>query len=103
MLNAEANVEIDITAMDALQQLRTDLRKRGVTFAMAHVKQELLADLEKAGFVDEVGAELIFPTLPTAVAAYLRSYQKTHGELPKGVRQPRLPTDPLNGGNAPSP
>ena len=74
-----------------------------MTFAMAHVKQELLADLEKAGFVDEVGAELIFPTLPTAVAAYLHAFQKTHGELPKGVRQPRLPTDPLNGGNAPSP
>jgi SulP family sulfate permease len=103
VINAEANVEIDITAADALEQLRTDLHYRGLTFAMARVKQELRNDLTKAGLVDKIGADLIFPTLPTAVAAYLGAYETAHGQLPAGVRQLRLPTDPLEGGGLDQP
>ncbi|MFE6828444.1 hypothetical protein [Streptomyces sp. NPDC057690] len=32
--------------------------------------QDLLDDLEAYGLADRVGAERIFPTLPTTVAAY---------------------------------
>ncbi|WP_395729220.1 SulP family inorganic anion transporter [Nakamurella sp.] len=95
VLNAEANVDIDITAADALEQVRAELARRDVVFAMARVKQDLLADLQAAGFVDNVGADRIFPTLPTAVAAYLEAYRRAHGELPQGVRQSPLPNDPL--------
>ncbi|WP_043734884.1 SulP family inorganic anion transporter [Streptomyces zinciresistens] len=70
VLNAEANVEVDITALDALDELRRELGRRGVVFALARVKQDLLADLRAYGLADAVGADLIFPTLPTAVAAY---------------------------------
>jgi len=45
------------------------------TTAMARVKQDLRDDLIRAGLVDRVGVDLIFPTLPTAVAAYLDWYQ----------------------------
>jgi MFS superfamily sulfate permease-like transporter len=41
VLNAEANVEVDLTALDALDQLRIELNRRGITFAMARVKQDL--------------------------------------------------------------
>jgi len=98
VLNAEANVEIDITAADALDQLRAELRARGLTFAMARVKQGLRNDLAKAGLIDKIGTDLIFPTLPTAVAAYLNAYQVAHGQLPTGVRHPQLPTDPMEEG-----
>ena len=97
VLNAEANVEIDITAADALDQLRADLAARHVVFAMARVKQDLLADLRAAGFVEKIGAERIFPTLPTAVAAYLAHSRAAHGDLPPGARRPPLPPDPLTG------
>jgi SulP family sulfate permease len=73
LLNAEANVEIDITAVDAIDELRTELGRRGITFAMARVKQDLRDDLVAAGLVERIGADLIFPTLPTAVAAYRAS------------------------------
>ena len=95
VLNAEANVEIDITAADALEQLRQELDPRGIIFAMARVKQDLRADLVRAGLVETVGAELIFPTLPTAVAAYLHAYVERHGGLPPGVRPFSLPGDPM--------
>ena len=75
VLNAEANVEVDITALDAVDELRRELARRGVVFALARVKQDLLDDLEAYGLVDSVGADLIFPTLPTAVAAYRNRYR----------------------------
>ena len=45
LLNAEANVQVDITAIDALEELRQELAERGIVFAMARVKQELRDDL----------------------------------------------------------
>ncbi|MFI5469276.1 SulP family inorganic anion transporter [Streptomyces cacaoi] len=70
VLNAEANVEVDITALDAVDELRRELTHRGILFALARVKQDLLDDLEAYGLADTVGKDRIFPTLPTAVAAY---------------------------------
>jgi sulfate permease, SulP family len=82
LLNAEANVEVDITAIDALEQLRRDLVDRGVVLAMARVKQDLRDDLVAAGLIERVGADRIFPTLPTAVGAYREWYQHRHGLFP---------------------
>ncbi|MDH6611606.1 SulP family sulfate permease [Streptomyces sp. SAI-208] len=74
VLNTEANVEVDITALDAVDELRRELGRRGVVFALARVKQDLLTDLKAYGLADAVGPERIFPTLPTAVAAYRREF-----------------------------
>ncbi|MFJ2886833.1 SulP family inorganic anion transporter [Streptomyces sp. NPDC087305] len=79
VLNAEANVEVDITALDAVDELRRELAHRGVVFALARVKQDLLADLKAYGLVDSVGTDHIFPTLPTAVAAY-REWSGAHDQ-----------------------
>jgi MFS superfamily sulfate permease-like transporter len=70
VLNTEANVEVDLTALDAVDDLRRELTRRGIVFALARVKQDLLDDLQAYGLADSVGADLIFPTLPTAVEAY---------------------------------
>jgi sulfate permease, SulP family len=70
VLNVEANVEVDITGLDAVEWLRTELERRGVTLAMARVKQDLLDDLRAYGLADRIGPKRLFPTLPTAVAAY---------------------------------
>lgn len=70
VLNAEANVEVDLTALDVLDQLRAELESRGIDFAMARVKQDLRVMLEAAGLVDKIGEDRIFMTLPTAVEAY---------------------------------
>ncbi|KAA0118343.1 SulP family inorganic anion transporter [Mycolicibacterium sp. P9-22] len=72
VLNAEANVEVDITAMDALEKIRLECNRRGIVFAMARVKQDLREALRAAGMLDEIGSDHLFMTLPTAVAAYRR-------------------------------
>ncbi|WP_316772595.1 SulP family inorganic anion transporter [Streptomyces sasae] len=81
VLNTEANVEVDITALDAVDELRRELIARGVVFALARVKQDLLESLEAYGLAEAVGPDLIFPTLPTAVSAY-RQWLTEHPESP---------------------
>ncbi|WNO70264.1 sulfate permease [Streptomyces sp. AM8-1-1] len=81
VLNTEANVEVDITALDSVNALRRELTRRGVVFAMARVKQDLRDQLDAYGLSESVGPELIFPTLPTAVAAYRNwSHARRDGE-----------------------
>ncbi|MEC9322551.1 MAG: sulfate permease [Actinomycetota bacterium] len=74
LLNAESNVEVDLTALDALEQLRTECERRGIVFAMARVKQDLRDALAAAGLLDRIGPDLIFMTLPTAVEAYRQAH-----------------------------
>lgn len=78
LLNLEANVEIDLTAADMLEDLRTELVSRGIVLALARVKHDLAAYLDRTGFTDKVGPEHIFPTLPTALEGF-------------GLRQPPAP------------
>lgn len=85
LLNAEAIIEIDLTGVDALEEVRQTLADRGIIFAMAHVKQELRALLTTAGFVGKIGDERLFQTLPTAVAAYAQHYRAVHGTPPAGL------------------
>ncbi|WP_284228153.1 SulP family inorganic anion transporter [Mycobacterium antarcticum] len=73
VLNAEANVEVDMTALDALERLREELAGRGIVFAMARVKQDLHDALDAAGMLDKIGSDRLYMTLPTAVEAYERA------------------------------
>ncbi len=91
LLNAEANTEVDMTGVDALEEVRRTLAERGVVFAMARVKQDLREMLSAAGFLESVGEDRIFLTLPTAVAAYVDAYRDRHGVAPPGVHIPRPP------------
>ena len=102
VLNAEANVELDVTSADALEELRQELGGRGVVFGMARVKQDLRSELAAAGLVERIGSERIFPTLPTAVAAYVQAYTARHGAPPEGWQslapgQPGQPGQPPAG------
>lgn len=71
VLNVEANVHIDITAMDAIEALRVDLANRGVVFALVRVKRDVLDLLVAYGLADSIGRDLLFPTTPAAEEAYL--------------------------------
>lgn len=96
LLNAEANVEVDLTSVDALDELREELERRGVVLALARVKQDLRGDLSTSGFLDRVGQDRVFMTLPTAVAAYIQAYAGRHGHMPPGVVAPPVPQSPLD-------
>ena len=82
VLNAEAIVEIDITAADLLISLYDELKARGITLGMARVKQDLYLQLGRAGLLDRIGDRVYF-TLPTAISAFLERHSPF---LPDGGR-----------------
>lgn len=81
VLNVEANVEVDLTALDAVEQVRAELAARGIVFAMARVKQDLRVALDAAGLTTRIGPDHLFPTLPTAVEAFRAAHPEA-GEDP---------------------
>jgi MFS superfamily sulfate permease-like transporter len=79
VVNAEAIVEIDSTAAEMLLALQRELADQGVRLALTRVKRELFSQLEAAGVVARVGEEHLYPTIPTAVAAFARRGESKQG------------------------
>ena len=70
VLNVEAIAEIDITAADMWLELYDELQAQGITLALARVKQDLYAQLQRSGLLERVGAEHIYFTLPSAIEGF---------------------------------
>ncbi|BAY09694.1 solute carrier family 26 protein [Calothrix sp. NIES-2098] len=70
VLNTEAIAEVDITAIDTLGELHGELTSRGITFAMTRVKRDLYYQLQRSHLLQKIGAEHIYLTLHTAIAAF---------------------------------
>lgn len=87
MLNVEGNVEVDFTALEAVETLRDELGRDGTIFALdlrARPRQDdLLVRLEAFGLAAKIGPDLLFPTLPTAVAA-CQQWAAGHKQHPGG-------------------
>ena len=81
VLNVEANVEVDFTALEAMEAVRNEIIQRGAVFALARVKQDLLARLQAFGLAGKIGTERLYPTLPTAVEAY-QAWARHNGPQP---------------------
>jgi SulP family sulfate permease len=83
LLNAEANVQVDLTSADALGSLHDELAERGIELALARVKQDLREQLERIGLITHIGPERIYPTLPVALEAFERRHERP-GDQPGG-------------------
>jgi high affinity sulfate transporter 1 len=70
---AEPITDVDTTAADTLQQLLEELRHEHVTLAMAEVKDPVKDRLQRYGLVVAIGPDRFFPTIGTAVDAYVEA------------------------------
>ncbi|WP_103381613.1 SulP family inorganic anion transporter [Pseudonocardia dioxanivorans] len=70
VLDLEAVTELDLTAADALIAVARELAEDGIVLAAARAKRELVADLEAGAVLEAVDAARLYPTIPTAVAAF---------------------------------
>ncbi len=68
---AEPVTDIDLTAADMLAELLVELEAKGVTFAMAELKDPVGDRLKRYGLYERVGREHFFPTLGSAVDGYV--------------------------------
>jgi SulP family sulfate permease len=78
VLNTEAIVELDSTAVGTLYELCGQLSDQGIVLALVRVKQVLYRQLRRSGLLDRIGEEQIYFTLPTAIEAF----KNRCGEIP---------------------
>jgi SulP family sulfate permease len=71
VVSAEAITSVDSTAESMLRDLITVLRSRGVTLELARPKEPLREFLDRAGLLDEIGRDHIYPRVSDAVDAFL--------------------------------
>lgn len=87
VLNAEAWMFLDATAVDALKQLQSDLEDIHVTLCFARLKSREREIFDETGLTDQVGDSRFFPTVQSAVTAF-------------AGREPRRGPDHHNPGDA---
>jgi high affinity sulfate transporter 1 len=75
VLNTEAIVELDSTAVDTLDQLYQELSRRQIVFALARLKHDLRLELKRSRLLDKIGEENIYYTLPAAIEAFHQRHQ----------------------------
>jgi SulP family sulfate permease len=72
LINVEAVAEVDITASDGLAALHANLASQGIHLGLVRIKRELYKPLQRAGVIDLIGEDFLFPTLPVAEQAYIQ-------------------------------
>jgi sulfate permease, SulP family len=70
VLNAEAWMYLDATAIDVLRQLHSELQERGIVLCFARLKGRQREIFEETGLTAAIGADRFFPTVRAAVAAF---------------------------------
>jgi SulP family sulfate permease len=74
ILNMEANVELDTTALNVLEELHDTLAEDGIDLWLARVKNDVLTPMQDHGVAMMIGEDNMYPTLGAAVAQYRRQY-----------------------------
>jgi MFS superfamily sulfate permease-like transporter len=62
---------VDVTGAEMLESLAGELASSGVRFGLANIQHGVRDSLERAGVVERIGADFIFPTLNIASDAIL--------------------------------
>jgi high affinity sulfate transporter 1 len=67
ILTLEASPEIDVTSLDMLEQLRSELKESGVDLAFARVQEPVRDLFRRSGFMERVGESNVFWSLHAAI------------------------------------
>ncbi len=70
VIDAEGTGEVDSTGAAMLSDLADDLRRHGVTLALARLKAPVSAYLSRAGVMEKIGAGRVYLEVDDAVAAF---------------------------------
>ncbi len=93
LIDAEAIIDIDVTAAEMLKKLQSELKRKGIVLAIARTSEPLQRMLKRCGLTDLIGSEHFYPTVGTGVQAFI-DRQSVIGEGHEG-QQLDNPTNSL--------
>lgn len=85
---AEPITDVDTTAAAMLDRLQEELHGEGITLAFAELKDPVRERLRRYGALTHLPADLIFPTVGTAVTSYLRATGESWTDWEEGGGRP---------------
>jgi high affinity sulfate transporter 1 len=107
---SEPMTDVDTTAADMLEELITELARRGVELHFAELKGHVKDRLRVYGIFDRIGADHFHPTIGSAVKAYLAKHPdvawldwEDEPRPPEHGPAGRSPSPGAGGGGAESP
>jgi sulfate permease, SulP family len=74
VVSCDAMTDLDITGADALKRLHGELAERRVGLGLARVRPAVAEMLRRTGLEALIGAENIYPSVRSAVRAYVEEY-----------------------------
>ncbi len=72
LINLEASPEIDVTSLEMLEQLQSELEESGITLYFARVADRVRDLFDRSGFTERVESNRVFPGVDSAVNAFLK-------------------------------
>jgi high affinity sulfate transporter 1 len=91
---AEPVTDVDSTGAESLGRLLDELGREGVNLAFAELKGPVKDRLRAYGLYDRIGDDNFFPTIGTAVHAYLAATSTPWTDWDDPTEAPRAQTDP---------
>lgn len=80
VVDLKAVNEIDASALAVLERMGRNLDSDDVAFALAELKEPIRESLERVGFLEELGAGCIYPTVDDALEALEAQLEARQGE-----------------------
>jgi len=71
IFDMEAVNSIDVTGLEALDEIRSELTHKGIDLVVARAKRNVSERLARAGFSEQLGADNFYPSVRSAVQACL--------------------------------
>jgi MFS superfamily sulfate permease-like transporter len=79
---------IDSTGAETVEALARDLARQGIRFSLAGFRTETRNMLERAGAMAAIGADAVYPTLKSAMNAFLALPSRPLAEIPEAGDAP---------------
>ena len=79
----EAINVIDMTGLEALEEIRSELATKGIAFSVARAKIEIREKLSRSGFEERFGAANFHPSVRNAVQSGLNSLAEMSERRPR--------------------
>ena len=78
VINLEGSPEMDVTSLEMLEQLQSELDGAGIALCFARVSDRVRDLFDRSDFTDRVGLKRIFPGVDSAVNAFLEDRANRH-------------------------
>jgi len=83
VFDAEALIGIDSSGAEALESMRSELGREGISFAVARLKDPVRGHFDSAGLTDAIGADRFHGTIREAVDAILPGWVEDWQDDPR--------------------